>query len=83
MNQIYQNLNKLKKIKFCQDLNKYIEKELFIKNIILLNIYYKEIFSNTNKSNINKLKNQYYMNNKIIKKWKEYKLSSWKNRIIK
>ena len=76
MNQIYQNLIKLKKIKFCQDLNKYIEKELFIKNIILLNIYYKEIFSNTNKSNINKLKNQYYMNNKIIKKWKEYKLSS-------
>ena len=67
MNQIYQNLNKLKKIKFCQDLNKYIEKEFFTKNI-LLNIYYKEIFSNTIKSNINKFKNQYYMNNKNNKK---------------
>ena len=67
MNQIYQNLNKLKKIKFCQDLNKYIEKEFFTKNI-LLNIYYKEIYSNTIKSSINKFKNQYYMNNKNNKK---------------
>ena len=68
MNQRYQNLNKLKKIKICQDLNKYTEKELFTKNIILLNIYYKEIFSNTIKSNINNLKNLYYISNKNNKK---------------
>ncbi len=64
MNQRYQNLNKLKKIKICQDLNKYTEKELFTKNIILLNIYYTEIFSNTIKPNINELKILYYMKNK-------------------